>query len=139
MRDPFDAIHPVARVRLEETEDEVAEEVATALGRTGERLERAIADHAQVPADAAASRTLRYTVRGATAAVRFEDGRPFHELDLRTGRTEVVHPCGQDTYRGELQVTGPDRWVQRWEVGGPTKAYVSTTVVTRPHRTGAQA
>lgn len=78
-----------------------------------------------------AMRTLTYDLHGPTATVRFDHGGRFHDLDLRTGRCDVVHPCGPDTYLGRTEVVDVHRWVQVWEVDGPTEAYVSTTVATR--------
>lgn len=56
------------------------------------------------------------------AEVRFRDGRPFHDLDLRSGRWRAVHPCGADLYRGRFRACGPDAWGMVWRVAGPRKA-----------------
>ena len=56
------------------------------------------------------------------AKVSFEDGRPFHDLDLRSGRDEVFHLCGRDRYAGVFQAIDPDTWSVRWRVEGPHKA-----------------
>ncbi|HZE05330.1 MAG TPA: DUF6314 family protein, partial [Solirubrobacteraceae bacterium] len=46
-----------------------------------------------------AFRTLDYRATGTGAvAVSFSDGRPFFELDLRTGTCRATHPCGEDVY-----------------------------------------
>jgi Family of unknown function (DUF6314) len=63
-----------------------------------------------------------------TALVCFADGRPFHPLDLRTGRCVADHPCAADRYRGRFTVLGPDRWRVVWTVAGPEKDLVLTTV-----------
>ncbi|MGW7577499.1 DUF6314 family protein [Streptomyces sp. NPDC054765] len=69
-----------------------------------------------------ASRTLRLRPRpDGTAEVAFADGRPFHDLDLRTGRWSAVHPCAEDRYEGTFTVAGTDTWHLRWQVGGPAK------------------
>ncbi|WST05136.1 DUF6314 family protein [Streptomyces sp. NBC_01171] len=76
-----------------------------------------------------ATRTLRF-MAGAepgTADVRFADGRPFHDLDLRSGRHIAGHPCAADFYRGEFTVTDADHWRSVWRVGGPKKDLVLTT------------
>lgn len=79
-----------------------------------------------------ASRTLRYALHDdGTASVTFDHGGHFHDLDLRTGTTDVVHPCAPDTYRGRTEVADDDAWVQTWHVSGPAKAYVSVTRATR--------
>jgi hypothetical protein len=83
----------------------------------------------------AASRRLIYHVAGPRARVRFDDGRHFHDLDLTSGTWEVEHPCAADVYRGTFTVTGPDAWLQRWSVSGPTEAYeLRTSLVRRPVR-----
>jgi hypothetical protein len=70
-----------------------------------------------------AERTLRF-LPGAvpgTADVRFADGRPFHDLDLTSGRYVADHPCAADLYRGEFTVRDAGHWRTVWRVGGPHK------------------
>ncbi|WP_164385386.1 DUF6314 family protein [Streptomyces sp. OM5714] len=76
-----------------------------------------------------AERTLRYEPGSGPgrADVRFADGRPFHGLDLTSGRHVADHPCAADLYRGEFTVRGPDRWRTVWRVGGPAKDLLLTT------------
>ncbi|MGW2487280.1 DUF6314 family protein [Streptomyces sp. NPDC001606] len=80
-----------------------------------------------------ASRTLRFLPGSApgTADVRFADGRPFHTLDLTTGRYVAEHPCAADLYRGEFTVTDAGRWRTVWRVGGPAKDLLLVTDYTR--------
>jgi hypothetical protein len=66
-----------------------------------------------------------------TVDVRFADGRPFYELDLRSGSWSAEHPCGRDSYHVTVRVLGPDAYVERWRVSGPGKDYVMTTTMTR--------
>ncbi|MEU7056518.1 DUF6314 family protein [Streptomyces sp. NPDC046197] len=76
-----------------------------------------------------AERTLRFlpgSVPG-TAEVRFADGRPFHDLDLRSGRYVAGHPCAADLYQGEFTVRDADHWRVVWRVRGPAKDLVLTT------------
>jgi len=76
-----------------------------------------------------AERTLRFLpgpTRG-TAFVRFSDGRPFHDLDLTTGRYVADHPCAADLYRGEFTVRDGHHWRTVWRVRGPAKDLVLTT------------
>ena len=63
-----------------------------------------------------AERTLRFLPgpEPGTADVRFADGRPFHGLDLTSGRHVADHPCVADLYRGEFTVGGADRWRRRF-------------------------
>ncbi|MFB7508062.1 DUF6314 family protein [Streptomyces broussonetiae] len=76
-----------------------------------------------------ATRTLRFLPGAApgTADVRFADGRPFHLLDLGTGRYVADHPCAADLYRGEFTVPDADHWRTVWRVGGPAKDLLLTT------------
>ncbi|MFF8907408.1 DUF6314 family protein [Streptomyces olivaceoviridis] len=76
-----------------------------------------------------AGRTLRFLPGPGPgrADVRFADGRPFHELDLTTGRYVADHPCAADFYRGEFTVRDADHWRTVWRVGGPAKDLVLTT------------
>lgn len=69
-----------------------------------------------------AERTLRFLPGpGGTVDVRFADGRPFHHLDLSTGRYVADHPCSADLYRGEFTVRDEDHWRTVWRVRGPAK------------------
>lgn len=69
-----------------------------------------------------AERTLRFLPGpGGTADVRFADGRPFHDLDLTSGRHVADHPCAADLYRGEFTVRDADHWRTVWHVRGPAK------------------
>ncbi|WP_077800733.1 DUF6314 family protein [Streptomyces sp. JHA26] len=81
-----------------------------------------------------AERTLRYERDdGApgTVRVRFADGRPFHDLDLTSGRHVADHPCAADLYRGEFTVRDRDHWRTVWRVGGPAKDLLLTTEYAR--------
>ncbi|MFJ8200507.1 DUF6314 family protein [Streptomyces sp. NPDC096152] len=76
-----------------------------------------------------AERTLRFLPADppGTAQVRFADGRPFHDLDLRSGHHVAHHPCAADRYRGEFTVLDAAHWRTVWRVGGPAKDLVLTT------------
>ncbi|WP_307835215.1 DUF6314 family protein [Streptomyces adelaidensis] len=80
-----------------------------------------------------AERTLRFLPGPAHGMVdvRFADGRPFHDLDLATGRWRTDHPCAADLYRGEFEVYDDDRWRTTWRVGGPAKDQLLVTDYTR--------
>lgn len=58
----------------------------------------------------------------------FSDGRPFHPW---TPGQWVHHPCREDSYRGLITITGPDRWRTRWEVDGPDKEQRIMTELSR--------
>ncbi|TXS45873.1 hypothetical protein EAO75_24065 [Streptomyces sp. uw30] len=76
-----------------------------------------------------AERTLRFLPGSSpgTVDVRFADGRPFHDLDLTSGRHVADHPCSADVYRGEFTVLDEDHWRTLWRVRGPAKDLVLTT------------
>ncbi|WP_066928434.1 DUF6314 family protein [Streptomyces sp. NBRC 110611] len=79
-----------------------------------------------------AQRTLRLCPRrDGTAEVRFADGRPFHDLDLRTGRWTAVHPCAEDRYEGTFTAVAADEWHLEWRVAGPVKDQVLRSVYRR--------
>jgi hypothetical protein len=86
------------------------------------------------PADWPLTATRRYLVAeiaGARAQVRFADGRPFHALDLSTGRCAVAHDCPPDVYDGTYRVLDADRFRVRWTVTGPRKDSVLVTSYSR--------
>ncbi|MFF4160153.1 DUF6314 family protein [Streptomyces sp. NPDC001678] len=72
-----------------------------------------------------------------TAEVTFADGRPFHDLDLRTGLWHTRHPCGADLYDGEFTVVSPGEWRVRWRTAGPAKEHVQHSVYRRRDGSGA--
>jgi hypothetical protein len=76
-------------------------------------------------------RRLTYHVDGAWGRVAFDDGRYFHDLDLREGAWEVEHPCGDDRYHGRFEVDDAHRWRQHWTVDGPRKHQIIRTVLCR--------
>lgn len=78
-----------------------------------------------------ARRELRYRVAGTRAEVTFEDGRPFHDLDLHRGVDEAEHPCGPDRYLGRFEVVDDDTWHHAWRVTGPRKDHLIRTVLER--------
>ncbi len=61
------------------------------------------------------------------ALVAFEDGRPFHTLDLSRGAWAVTHACGKDIYRARFRVLGGDGWSARWHIAGPRKDHLVTS------------
>lgn len=76
-------------------------------------------------------RAYTYRRAGDGLRVEFDDGRFFHDLDLRTGVWTVTHPCRADAYAGEFRVLSPDRWTQDWRVTGPAKGLRLVTTFTR--------
>ncbi|WP_030661779.1 DUF6314 family protein [Streptomyces rimosus] len=85
-----------------------------------------------------ATRTLRLHPRpDGTAAITFADGRPFHDLDLRTGHWTTRHPCAADLYEGEFTVVSEGEWHLTWRVGGPAKEQLLRSVYRRTDRPSA--
>lgn len=83
-----------------------------------------------------ASRSLSYRERPDGAAdVRFADGRPFYQLDLRGGHCRAEHRCGADRYVVFLRVLSGDSFTETWRVTGPAQDYEMTTTFVR---TGSQ-
>jgi hypothetical protein len=78
-----------------------------------------------------AVRRLGYHLDGPCARVVFDDGRYFHDLDLRDGVWEVEHPCRADRYRGRFEVDHAQRWRHEWSVTGPHKHHRIRTVLER--------
>ena len=63
--------------------------------------------------------------------VTFDDGRFFHELDLREGEWTALHPCGADAYEGRYAVLSEAEWRQEWRVRGPRKDQVIVSLFSR--------
>jgi hypothetical protein len=79
-----------------------------------------------------AGRSLLYLPGSdGAAAVLFADGRPFYQLDLRSGYWRAEHPCGSDHYLVTVRVVGPDAFTEHWQARGPGKDYVMTTSLAR--------
>ncbi len=72
-----------------------------------------------------------------TWEVRFDDGRPFHALDLRCDRCEAEHVCGPDVYRGTYEVLDGDRMTVCWRVTGPGREDLIASEYRRSKRLAA--
>ena len=78
------------------------------------------------------TRTLHYRPAGpGRAAVHFDHGGFFHDVDLRTGGWTAEHPCRADVYRGEYHVVDAGHWRQEWAVRGPAKDHLIVTTFSR--------
>lgn len=79
-----------------------------------------------------ARRRYRFNLQTPSVArVEFEDGRPFHHLDLSSGIAFVAHDCPPDRYRGRYVVDGPRQWRLGWIVLGPRKHMIISTRFSR--------
>jgi hypothetical protein len=63
--------------------------------------------------------------------LHFSDGRPFVDLDLRSGAWRSDYLCGEDRYQLSTVVHSRDVVRERWRVEGPTKDYEAVTTLTR--------
>ena len=82
----------------------------------------------------AATRELRVVRDDRTGyewMVTFEDGRPFHRLDLGESLCEVRHSCRDDLYEGRIETGQPDSFRTIWKVRGPFKDQLIETVYRR--------
>jgi hypothetical protein len=86
--------------------------------------------------DSPVSRVLFVEQRDDGWWVTFDDGRDFHPW---CAGSEVVHPCGADTYVGRIDVLDTDRWAVEWQVSGPAKDYTMRSTLTRSATPDGQA
>jgi hypothetical protein len=70
------------------------------------------------------------TGEGGVIEVLFEDGRPFHVIDLRS--PSDTHFCDPDTYEVAYRFGGWPDWICTWKVTGPKKAYQMVSTYRRP-------
>ena len=72
-----------------------------------------------------AERKYRWSLVGAgnTISVSFEDGRPFHSLDLDRTMPFDTHVCSPDIYEVSYDFRSWPVWRVEWRVQGPKKDY----------------
>jgi hypothetical protein len=63
--------------------------------------------------------------------VFFADGRPFHRMSFTPDANLDQHWCDPDTYRVAYTYQGPDAFSYTWDVSGPRKDLLLTSVVQR--------
>jgi len=80
-----------------------------------------------------AFREYRLVPTGSPAAMQvlFDDGRPFHDLDLSQGTWTASHWCTPDTYQVRFSSPSPDRLDYEWDVTGPAKDLLLSTTLLR--------
>ena len=76
----------------------------------------------------AAGRRYLWRPSAGGIAVLFEDGRPFHRIDLGQPRPSDLHRCGADLYRVAYDLRRWPRWSVAWRVDGPRHAYASRSL-----------
>ena len=69
----------------------------------------------------AARRRTLWSVAAGQIALRFEDGRPFHDFDPALPQPRARHLCPPDLYRVSYDFTRWPLWLQAWRVRGPRK------------------
>jgi len=69
--------------------------------------------------------------------VHFDDGRPFHPLELGDGEPEVTHPCRDDLYEGSIAIDGENLFRTSWTVRGPRKDQSIETTYRRISESGS--
>jgi hypothetical protein len=80
---------------------------------------------------------LRPTAAPDTMDMFFPDGRPFHRMGFGPRSSQDQHWCDPDTYRVRYTRTGPDEFRYEWDVTGPAKDQLLTSVLRRTPDTGA--
>jgi hypothetical protein len=85
------------------------------------------------PFTAPASREylLRPTGAPDTLDMFFPDGRPFHRMGFGPQSSRDQHWCDPDSYRVNYTRTGPDEFRYEWDVTGPAKDQLLTSVLRR--------
>jgi Family of unknown function (DUF6314) len=79
-----------------------------------------------------ASRSLELVRReSGVVMLYFTDGKPFVDLDLRSGEWRSAHPCGEDHYEILTLVRSPSEIEEHWRVRGPTEDYDAVATLRR--------
>jgi hypothetical protein len=80
----------------------------------------------------------RPTSESDSMDVYFPDGRFFHRVSLSavpaspgSAAAQAEHWCAPDTYRVSYEVVGPNELRYEWQVKGPAKDLLLTTVLAR--------
>jgi hypothetical protein len=72
-------------------------------------------------------RCYRWIRTESGADVQFDDGRPFHSVDLSRTRPQASHDCPPDRYDVTYDFGQWPVWSLHWIVKGPRKDYSMTT------------
>jgi len=68
---------------------------------------------------------------GGSVSLHFSDGRPFVDVDLRTGVWQGIHHCREDRYEMMMFARSPGVVEEQWQVRGPDKDYDAYATLTR--------
>ncbi|HEX9225701.1 MAG TPA: DUF6314 family protein [Arthrobacter sp.] len=74
---------------------------------------------------------LRPTGAPDTMDMFFPDGRPFHRMGFGPQSRRDQHWCDPDSYRVNYTRIGPDEFRYEWDVTGPAKDQLLTSVLRR--------
>lgn len=74
---------------------------------------------------------LRPTGSPDTMDMFFPDGRPFHRMGFGPESCHDRHWCDPDSYRVSYTATSPDGFSYQWDVTGPAKDQLITSVLCR--------
>jgi hypothetical protein len=75
-----------------------------------------------------AERRYLWRATGPLIRVLFDDGRAFHSFDPQAAAAEAQHDCAPDLYLVRYDFAQRPTWTSRWQVSGPRKNYVMTSV-----------
>ena len=79
-----------------------------------------------------ASRSLELVrLESSVVMLYFTDGKPFVDLDLRSGEWRSAHPCGEDHYEILTVARSPSEIEEQWRVRGPTEDYDAVATLRR--------
>lgn len=82
----------------------------------------------------AASRQYLWSGTGQGLHIAFDDGRPFHDVDLSQSQPQATHHCDPDLYRVAYDFRAWPDWQATWAVTGPRKDYKMITCYRKqPH------
>jgi hypothetical protein len=76
-------------------------------------------------------RSLEFVRLSGAVMVYFTDGRPYIDLDLRSGAWQGEHQCVADHYEVRTVVRSLDELHELWRVRGPDTDYDATTTLRR--------
>ncbi|MEZ5920728.1 MAG: DUF6314 family protein [Parvularculaceae bacterium] len=82
-----------------------------------------------------AEQELHWRFLNAWPELYFADGRFFCAMHLERNaeywRADLVHECGEDFYKGEIEIANENFWRLVWRVKGPRKDYALETTFER--------
>ncbi|SFQ26414.1 hypothetical protein SAMN05421853_103114 [Roseivivax halotolerans] len=77
------------------------------------------------------TRRYLWTAHPRGVEIFFDDGRPFHLMDLSEPQPSDLHDCAPDRYQVIYDLADWPVWGAVWEVRGPRKDYRMDTLFVR--------